>query len=168
MADLESEIVKRFVLTGPFKDWICLPEFPIGIQVLWNAYRNEAMIKNLLKRIDLLFVQPVQNDNLERYKAVSDFLCHINKIQTPYSRMNLRLWRQWSNQLAERKAWVIEAKSNASVFFGALGQVLTYSELFQTDYPRTKLLGRGIVLDKQDAVISCVCEKLKVEIFAVN
>lgn len=168
MPDLESEIVKRFMLTGPFKDWICFPEFPIGMKVLWDAYRDEVMINNLLKRIDLLYVQPVQNDCLERYKAVSDFLCYTNKIQTPYSKMSMQLWKQWSEQLTNRKVWIIEAKSTSGSFFGALGQVLTYTELFCKDYPETKILGQGIIFDGTDTLTNYVCEKLKVKTFVVH
>jgi hypothetical protein len=164
----ELQTVKKFVRTGPFSRWIHLPEFPTGIQTLWNSHRDESAMNGLIKRIDLLSVEPVLNkDGLDDYKPFYEFICHSGIARRPLSRITRAEWRIWTSRLLARNVWIFEAKCNGGSLFDALGQVLVKNELFKEDYPNSKIVGLGVICERSDELIEHACPKLNVKMFEV-
>lgn len=155
----ESHVVKRFLESGFLREWICLREFPVGIKALWNLYRDENVIANLLKRIDLLYVKRigVTNDAIIQLVSLSQ-----GRESFP---LNLKQWKNWFQLLNGRRVWLIEAKSPTGNLFAALGQIFAYTELFQEDYPNTQIEGRGIISDQDDKLVERACLKFGITLF---
>ena len=62
--------------------------------------------------------------------------------------------------------WVIEAKPAAGVV--ALGQVLFYAELFESEYAQGQKVGRGIVTDFVDLDVKPIFDKAGIVVFEVG
>lgn len=168
MNTTELQTVKKFVRTGPFSEWIHLPEFPAGIQTLWDFHRDESVTNDLHKRIDLLSIEPILNkDCLDDYKPFYEFLCHSGIARRPLSRITLPEWKIWASRLLARNVWIFEAKCDGGSLFDALGQVLVKNELFKEDYPYSKIVGLGVICERSDELIEHACSKLNVKMFEV-
>ena len=166
----EFHVVKRFVTIGPFKDWVNIPFFPVGFATLWEHTRDEAIIAKSLKEIDLISVQTEIGSTLKLggYKTLFQFLCHTNTVHKPIPSLNFQEWKAWQEKLKKAKVWIFEAKSSKGYIAQAMGQILTYKELFSKDYPRTQIIGCGIIneaTNETDALAQEACRGLGIKVF---
>lgn len=145
-----------------------MPEFPTGMQTLWDFCRDESAMNGFVKRIDLLSIEPVLNkDCLDEYRPFYEFLCRSGITRRPLSRITRAEWRKWASRLLARKVWIFEAKCYGGSLFDALGQVLVKNELFREDYPDSKIVGLGVICEKSDQLMEHACSKLNVKMFEV-
>jgi hypothetical protein len=168
----EFQVVKRFAAMGPFRDWVSIPFFPTGFAVLWQHNRDESVIGNRLKEIDLI---SIDNRNgvsaiLSEYKTLFPLLGITGTIHKPILSFNYYQWRIWRTKLKNAKVWIFEAKTSKGSILQALGQIITYRELFHKDYPETEIAGCGIVSEtscEADVLTEETCKDLNVEIFRI-
>lgn len=65
----------------------------------------------------------------------------------------------------ENEVWIIEAKKELN--YEAIGQVLTYSDLFSLDYPCLKIR-KAIICEKSDPPLENTCKKREIEVFVIK
>jgi len=132
---------------------------------LWELNRDEIIATKFLKEIDLISVEPdpISSSKLGAYKIFFQFLCHTDTLRKPIPSFNFKQWQEWQERLKGAKIWIFEAKSAKGDISQAIGQVLTYKELFRKDYPETEIVGYGIIHDitgEIDILIQEACKNL--------
>lgn len=157
----ERSLLRRFIQSGALRgEWYF--EVPAGLKFGWEK-ANQA--PNLEEWAEAGKEDRYFNALVNAWTKAIDALCVLEGLNSsgPFTydfRDYFKAWRGEHPRVSfeGKRVALIEAKSR-QMNFEALGQLLTYKELFLNDWPNAKVEVIGIVCTETDELIDWTCRR---------